>query len=196
MCSSVLSQTVEYYLNGGSRVYGLFLDASKAFDRVKHSKLFERLIKSGLCPLYVRFLYTMYKLNNASIEWSKKVSESISMSNRLKQGSILSPFLFSLNVDPLLNEINRSKIGCHVGDMSCNAFGYADDIALLSPTKQGLNNLIRICEKYSKDYSINFNSTKSQIVIFSNCTNNNSNDLGIKINGQSINTYNETKHLG
>ena len=80
--------------------------------------------------------------------------------------------------------------------MSCNAFGYADDIALLSPTKQGLNNLIRICEEYSKDYSIKFNSAKSQIVIFSNNTNNNTADLGIKINGESINTYNEVKHLG
>ena len=91
LCSSVLNQTIEYYLNGGSVVYGLFLDASKAFDRVKHSKLFERLIENGVCPLYLRILFIMYKFNNALIKWNGKYSDPITMNNGVKQGSILSP---------------------------------------------------------------------------------------------------------
>ena len=33
-CTFVVKETVQYYLNGGSIVYGMLLDASKAFDRV------------------------------------------------------------------------------------------------------------------------------------------------------------------
>ena len=33
VCSSVLIETVNYFVKGGSNVYGCFLDASKAFDK-------------------------------------------------------------------------------------------------------------------------------------------------------------------
>ena len=40
LCASTIQQVVKYYLNDGSSVYTIFLNASKAFDRVKHFKLF------------------------------------------------------------------------------------------------------------------------------------------------------------
>ena len=36
MCSSVLIETVNYFVKGGSNVYGCFLDSSKAFDKVHY----------------------------------------------------------------------------------------------------------------------------------------------------------------
>ena len=41
MCSSVLIETVNYFLKGGSNVYGCFLDASKAFDKVPYGKFID-----------------------------------------------------------------------------------------------------------------------------------------------------------
>ena len=99
-------------------------------------------------------------------------------------------------IDPLLKEINTSKVGCYVGDIACNAFAYADDIALLSPTKQGLNQLIKICETFSLNYSIKFNSSKSRLIVFSNDPNKNFKDLNMKLNGQMISVFNEINHLG
>ena len=49
-CTFVVKETVQYYLNGGSIVYGMLLDASKAFDRVQFIKLF-RLLLSVICRL-------------------------------------------------------------------------------------------------------------------------------------------------
>ena len=43
MCSTLLVETVEYYVSNNSTVYVLLIDASKAFDRLCHSKLFEVL---------------------------------------------------------------------------------------------------------------------------------------------------------
>ena len=43
MCSTVLVETVEYYISNNSTVYGLLIDAPKAFDRLCHDKLFELL---------------------------------------------------------------------------------------------------------------------------------------------------------
>ena len=43
----VLSQTVDYFVQHGCNVFMAALDAKKAFDRVNHVKLFEKLIERG-----------------------------------------------------------------------------------------------------------------------------------------------------
>ena len=48
MAASVVQETVDYYTNRGGTVYGLALDASKAFDRVEFIKLFECLLKRNV----------------------------------------------------------------------------------------------------------------------------------------------------
>ena len=44
-CTFVVKETVQYYLNGGSIVYSMLLDAIKAFDRVQFINIFRLL-----CP--------------------------------------------------------------------------------------------------------------------------------------------------
>jgi len=57
----------------------------------------------------------------------------------------VSPFLFSVFIDDLVNLVNKDNIGCRIG-ASCTAiFLYADDIILLAPSVQGLQLLINIC---------------------------------------------------
>ena len=56
MAASVVNETVDYYTKRGGTVYGLALDASKAFDRVEFTKLFECLLKRNVNLVVVRFL--------------------------------------------------------------------------------------------------------------------------------------------
>lgn len=37
VATAVVTDTFDYYVNGGAMVYGLALDASKAFDRVEYT---------------------------------------------------------------------------------------------------------------------------------------------------------------
>ena len=50
------------------------------------------------------------------------------------------------------------------------AFCYADDISLLSPTVSGLQDMLKICERYVDKYKIHFNASKSQLLCFNTCT--------------------------
>ena len=44
------------------------------------------------------------------------------MSNVVRQGSVLSPFLFAVYLDGLLVELSKSGVGCHWGSSFAGAF--------------------------------------------------------------------------
>ena len=67
----------------------------------------------------------------------------------------LSPILFDCYIDKLFSKLEHSGLGCHVGASYAEAFGYADDIALVAPFLQ--RNMIRTCKQYAKTHSITFN---------------------------------------
>jgi len=54
-----MKQTVSYFVTHGSPVHIVFLDASKAFDRVLHMKLFEKLIQRNVPMCFMRLLKHM-----------------------------------------------------------------------------------------------------------------------------------------
>ena len=196
LCSFLVNQTIQYYSSNGSNAYTLFLDASKAFDRVKHDLLFQRLLDIGVCPLYVRIISIMYSFNNAKVKWKDSFSFSFNLTNGVKQGGNFSPKLFSIYLDPMLNEIQSSNVGCHIGDTPANAFAYADDIVLIAPTIASLNKLVRICELYSTHFSLKFNSDKSFIQVFNHRSNVNIDNIDVYFFNDKIDVLSEVNHLG
>ena len=51
LCTGLLKNVIHKYLVNNSHVYGCLLDASKAFDHVNHSLLFEKLLNRNLPPV-------------------------------------------------------------------------------------------------------------------------------------------------
>ena len=167
MCSFLLKDTVEYYINNGNNVYATFLDCSKAFDCVRHDILFDILMEKGICPLIIRLLIVLYKNMMGTVKWNNNFSEKFSVFNGVKQGGVLSPALFTLYIDELIKLIHKSKVGCYVGDLPASVFIYADDIVLLSPTRYSMKVLLDICEKFGRKYGLNFNPNKTECMFFS-----------------------------
>ena len=196
LCSSMVLQTIEYYKHKNSNAYVLFLDCSKAFDKVKHSKLFNLLIKKNICPLVIRIIMNMYACNNSKVKWNNVKSDSFCMGNGVKQGGVLSPALFNQYLDPLLDDLRNSGVGCHIGGVCTNSFAYADDIALLSPSMNAMSKLIEICERYSKDFSISFNPSKCSLLVFSDDIDHRIGDPKVYMFGKQISIANDYKHLG
>ena len=74
-CTFVVNETIQYYLNGGSYVYTMLLDASQAFDRVNYIQLFKILLNRGICPLVCRLLAVLYTRQSTRVKWGNVLSE-------------------------------------------------------------------------------------------------------------------------
>ena len=166
MCSFMVLETIEYYKSKGSNVHVLLLDASKAFDRVDYIKLFEKLVKKGMCPLTIRLLLNMYIQQKLQVKWNNHKSHKFNVTNGVRQGGVLSPFLFSVYMDELLVTLKNNGVGCHMGHHFVGAFGYADDIILLCPSLAGMRGMVKICEDYATLHNILFNGKKSVYLVF------------------------------
>ena len=105
ICSMVLKETVSYYVNNNSSIYCTFLDASKAFDRIQYCKLFRLLKDRDLPPCIVRILINLYTGNQVRILWAGLASDYFTASNGVKQGAVISPILFCIYIDDLLNRL-------------------------------------------------------------------------------------------
>ena len=101
LCTGVLKQIVAKYIHNGSPVFACFLDASKAFDLVRHDILFDLLVSRGLPLPVVRLLRSWYSTQNLSVRWRNALSSPFTVSNGVRQGGVLSPVLFSIYLDEL-----------------------------------------------------------------------------------------------
>ena len=57
-------------------------------------------------------------------------------------------------------------MGCCVINKVTNHFMYADDLVLIAPSVKGLQTIVDICYEFGVSHSIQFNSIKSQCMLF------------------------------
>ena len=195
MCVFVLKQVVDYYVNHGRPIFSVFIDSSKAFDKVSHNILFEKLIERNIPSCFVRLLCFWYSHQQMTVKWGNCFS-SFTVSNGVRQGGILSPYVYGVYVDEMSADLNRIKMGCYIGNHKINHLMFADDLRCFAPSIQGLRKLVRICEKYALGHVINFNSDKTVGMYFTSPLLKLNIQPFVSINGSSIKFVSDTKYLG
>ena len=166
----VVQQVIQYFNSRGSSVYASSLDASKAFDRINHTILTNKLIERNVPTCLINVVINWYGKLTAAVRWNGIFSNAFAISCGVRQGSVLSPLLFNIYVDDLISQLTISNLGCYIG---CNFFGcimYADDIILLSASVTGLQSMLDICYDYGRNHYLIFNSKKSVCCAFGSCS--------------------------
>ena len=121
-CIYVMKEIINRYQRLGSSVYLCFLDASKAFDRINHDTLFKKLVNRKFNePAYiVRLLVFWYSHQQMFVRWGNVMSSVFIESNGVRQGGVLSPYLFNVYMDGLSEMLNTCRTGCYSGFSKVN----------------------------------------------------------------------------
>ncbi|TBU09238.1 reverse transcriptase [Hamiltosporidium tvaerminnensis] len=157
------------------------LDIRKAYDSVNRIKLYEKLAKLQKFPFRDTLLIaTLIENNRYTIEKTKESSAFKNACVGLPQGSILSPSLFNVFIDDLLEYMPancRKKL-----------LLYADDILIFSNRIDEIHEMIANIERHAKDNSYLLNAKK--------CFYNTNIKIEIRVNNIEIVKQSPIKYLG
>ena len=134
-------------------------------DRLYHITLFKIISKTGVRPTLLKLLFNMYSQQTMFVRSDKVVSQSFKAGNCVRQGGIVSPILFTLNLD--VDILKPSGFVCYNGNIFVSALAYPDDIVQLAPSRFTLFKFFNQCSISLKLYQFDFNAIKSKFIIHS-----------------------------
>ena len=108
-----------------------FVDQHKTFDRVPRNVLEWAMMTNGIQAVLVRSVISLYEGAKTRIILDFELSEELEVKVWMQQGSVLSPFLFAVVADVVI-EFAR--------DGALSELVNADDLILMSETIEGLSN--------------------------------------------------------
>ena len=118
---------VEKYREGQRQLNCVFMDLEKAYDRVPWEELWYCMRKSGIVEKYVQLVQDMYEGSETVVRCAVGTTESFKVKVILHQGSALSPFLFAVIMNSLIDEVRREPPWTML---------FADDIVISEETRK------------------------------------------------------------
>ena len=166
---STVTQLIEIYhefcrsAEAGKEIRVIFLDISKAFDRVWHSGLLYKLklagINGDLLEWFKNYLSNRYQrvvINGQHSEWG-------SINAGVPQGSVLGPLLFLVYINDIVSTVSH-----------CNVRLFTDDTCLFlevnnrEVTAQHITEDLSCISSWSDQWLINFSAPKTKALTISN----------------------------
>ena len=117
-CETQLTMLVEDLARNGSKGKQtdlILLDFSKAFDKVKHSKLIWKLHQYGIRSNVLRWVQAFLGNRSQSVVVKGEESDSVPVCSGVPQGSVLGPILFLIYINDLPDTIT-SKVRLFADD--------------------------------------------------------------------------------
>ena len=193
---STITQLVELHhsfckaISDNKEIRVVFLDISKAFDRVWHNGLIYKLRKFGIAgPLLNWFVDYLHNRKQRVIV-SGQYSDWASIKAGVPQGSVLGPLLFLVFINDIVHVTHHCQIKLFADD-TCMFLNVDNRIDAAQKMNQDL-----ICiQNWANRWLVNFSPPKTEALTISNKLNVNEHPK-LFLNGHTIKEVQTHKHLG
>ncbi len=154
-------------------LFAALIDFKSAFPSVDRSLLFNRLPGLGMSKKFGCALHSLFEGNTFQLRLGDGVTEAFPVTTGLKEGSVLSPLLFSIFIADLekevlgpLSHINFLHSDCMFEGVCVNGLLFADDLVIFARTQRGLQHRLRLLKEYADRKKLTVNTSKCEIVAF------------------------------
>ena len=189
----VLRNIIEQSLEWNASLYTCFVDYEKAFDSVHRETLWRIMHSYGIPSKFIRMVKLFYSNTKCAVIDGAGKSEWFTVKAGVKQGCVMSGFLFLLVIDWIMcrtteqgNTGIRWKMMRQLEDLD-----YADDIALISSTWAQAQTKLERLGSNSEGTGLKININKTKMLRL-----NTRRQDPIKINGTDVEDTDSFVYLG
>ena len=123
-------------------------------------KLFNYNVDGKLCKA-IEAMYNctrcVIKVNNTFTGWFKT-------SSGIRQGDTLSPTLFNIFINDLIEDLLNMHCGIETDDFSLSVLCYANDIVVISESEVNLQKMLDYIHSWCRKWRLRVNTNKSKIM--------------------------------
>ena len=187
-CLSNLLESIEEITalyDEGLPVDEIFLDLSKAFDKVPHQRLLYKIQNIGITGNLLKWIESFLIKRRQRVRINGTYSDWCDVRSGVPQGSVLGPILFILYINDLPDTIKSS----------CKIF--ADDTKLIQAIRdikstQQLQEDLDALQKWSETWKLEFNASKCKVLHIGK----KNPKTSYSINNRNLTSVKEEKDLG
>lgn len=103
---------------------------------------------------------------SCSVTWNHAISTSFHIHQGVRQDAILSPLLYFIFVNELVDLLTISGLRVTIDTISCGAPMYTNNLALVADSPEELQAMLNIVCTYAGKWRYNFNTGKSFAMVF------------------------------
>ena len=120
----------------GKKLYACFVDFKKAFDSTWHEALFRKLENKGINGNLLQLLQNICSKTPCAVKINDKTTKFFSYEKGVQQGNRLSPLLFNLYINDVLETIANQCSVTLDGNHHLNGLMYADDLIIFASSME------------------------------------------------------------
>ena len=156
----IIQQIVKQQAKNRKEYNLVFIDLAKAFDTVSHLSIEKGLKRKGIPEQVRETILAMYKDASTKLTVGGKTTRRININSGVKQGCPLSPLLFNLIIDELIEKLKETNIGIQLGEPKVCCMAFADDLVVITEERIHMQILIEQSKEFFDTKGLQANAGK------------------------------------
>lgn len=171
----ILTETLRRRKVLGLKSYVAFIDFSKAFDMVWRDGLMFKLHGCGVQGKMLRVIRALYQHTEATVRVNGLFTDVFQILLGVRQGGVLSPSLFLVYINDLLDKLLALKIGVVVPGLKHQTgfkkpdllagLLWADDVALVAESPEDLQKAFDLISVWCGEWLMSVNNSKCNVMV-------------------------------
>ncbi|CAB5369198.1 unnamed protein product [Rhizophagus irregularis] len=176
----IIKELIDYANEENKELWFFLVDMSKAYDRVNIYMLRKAMKRIKIPEKLCNIIIGMFQGRTNQVFTPFGLTKPFEMMTGIDQGEIISPLLWIIFYDPLLDRLRKSDLGFKISvkeqldiyegltrdkQLRFPACGYMDDTSFLTNNKLDMERILKIADSFYTLNDIKINKKKSALLI-------------------------------